>query len=67
MTYVSRILVLLLVGLFMMSASASADDRLTVSGGMDLRFLLLENYSHYDRHYTDAVLGRSRDRRPARQ
>ena len=38
MTYVSRILVLLLVGLFMMSASASADDRLTVSGNMDFRF-----------------------------
>ena len=53
MTYVSRILVLLLVGLFMMSASASADDRLTVSGNMDFRFLMLENYSHADRHYTD--------------
>lgn len=39
-----------------MSASASADDRLTVSGGMDLRFLFLENYSQYDRHYTDAYL-----------
>ena len=57
MTYVSRILVLLLVGLFMMSASASADDRLTVSGNMDFRFLMLENYSNADRNYTDAVLG----------
>ena len=57
MTYVSRILVLLLVGLFMMSASASADDRLTVSGNMDFRFLMLENYSHTDRHYTDAIIG----------
>ena len=57
MTYVSRILVLLLVGLFMMSASASADDRLTVSGNMDFRFLMLENYSHADRNYTDAALG----------
>ena len=57
MTYVSRLLVLLLVGLFMMSASASADDRLTVSGNMDFRFLMLENYSNADRNYTDAVLG----------
>ena len=57
MTYVSRILVLLLVGLFVMSASASADDRLTVSGNMDFRFLMLENYSHNDRNYTDAALG----------
>ena len=32
MTYVSRILVLLIVGLFMMSASASADDRLKLLG-----------------------------------
>ena len=57
MTYVSRILVLLLVGLFMMTASASADDRLSVAGNMDFRFLMLENYSHNDRHYTDAVIG----------
>ena len=41
----------------MMSASASADDRLTVSGNMDFRFLMLENYSHADRHYTDAIIG----------
>jgi hypothetical protein len=40
----------------MLSASASADDRLTVSGNMDIRFLFLENYSQYDRHYTDAYL-----------
>ena len=57
MTYVSRIIVLLLVGLFMMSASASADDRLTVSGNIDFRFLFIENYSHADRNYTDAALG----------
>ena len=57
MTYVTRILVLLFVGLFMVSASASADDRLTVSGNMDFRFLMLENYSHSDRNYTDAALG----------
>ena len=56
MTYVSRILVLLIVGLFMMSASASADDRLTVSGNMDFRFLMFENYSHNDRNYTDASI-----------
>ena len=57
MTYVSRTLVLLLAGLFMMSASAAADDRLTVTGGMDLRFLFLENYSQYDRNYTNATVG----------
>ena len=57
MTYVPRILVLLLVGLFMMSASASADDRLSVSGNMDFRFLMFENYSNNDRNYTDAALG----------
>lgn len=57
MTYVTRVLVLLFVGLFMMSMSASADDRLTVSGNMDFRFLLLDNYSHNDRNYTDAMLG----------
>ncbi len=57
MTYVTRILVLLFVGLFMMSASVSADDRLTVSGNMDFRFLMLENYSHNDLHYTDAIIG----------
>ena len=57
MTYVTRTLVLLIVGLFMMSASASADDRLTVSGNMDFRLLMLENYSHNDRNYTNAALG----------
>ena len=45
MSYVTRTLVLLLVGLFTMTAAASADDRLTVSGNMDFRFLMLENYS----------------------
>jgi len=57
MTYVSRTLVLLLAGLFMMSAAASADDRLSIAGNMDFRFLMLENYSHNDRHYTDAIIG----------
>ena len=57
MTSVTRILVLLIVGFFLMGASASADDRLTVSGNMDFRFLMLENYSHNDRHYTDAIIG----------
>ena len=52
MSYVTRTLVLLIVGLFMMTASASADDRLSVAGNMDFRFLMLENYSHNDRHYT---------------
>lgn len=57
MTYVSRTLVLLLAGLFVMTAAASADDRLSVAGNMDFRFLMLENYSHNDRHYTDAIIG----------
>ena len=56
MTYVTRIFVLLIAGLFV-AMSAHADDRLTVTGGMDLRFLVLENYSQYDRNYTDAPLG----------
>ena len=56
MTYVTRTLVLLIVGLFV-AMSAHADDRLTVSGNMDFRFLMLENYSHNDRHYTDAIIG----------
>ncbi|MCY4514320.1 MAG: hypothetical protein OXC69_04195 [Candidatus Tectomicrobia bacterium] len=57
MSYVTRTLVLLIVGLFVMTAAASADDRLTVSGNIDFRILFLENYSQNDRHYTDALIG----------
>ena len=57
MTYVTRILVLLLVGLFVMSASASADDRLSVSGKIDTRFNFSNNLSLFDRNYTNAPLG----------
>ena len=57
MTYVSRIFVLLLVGLFMMSASASADDRLTVSGNIDTRVIATDNYSLFDGNYTTLVTG----------
>lgn len=57
MTYVSRILVLLLAGLFMMSASASADDRLTVLGNIDTRLIATDNYSLFDRNYTSLVTG----------
>ena len=41
----------------MMSASASADDRLTVSGKIDTRFNFSNNLSLFDRNYTNAVLG----------
>lgn len=57
MTYVSRILVLLIAGLFMMSASASADDRLTVSGLVDNIATFTNNLSLADRHYTTLTLG----------
>ena len=57
MTYVSRILVLLIVGLFMMSASASADDRLTVSGFIDTRIVVTDNYSRWDYNYTKLPTG----------
>ena len=64
MTYVSRILVLLLVGLFMMSASASADDRLTVSGSLDNQYFGVSNLSGFDYNHTssedDFVLGVTR-------
>ena len=56
MTYVSRILVLLLVGLFA-AASASADDRLTVSGSFDNRFYVISNLSGFDDNYTSLDLG----------
>ena len=57
MTYVTRILVLLLAGLFVMGASASADDRLSVSGKADTRITFTENFSLYDRNYTGLSLG----------
>ena len=53
MSYVTRTLVLLLVGLFMMTASASADDRLTVSGFIDTRILSIDNFSRWDYNYTN--------------
>ena len=57
MTYVTRTLALLLVGLFVMSASASADDRLSVAGKIDTRFTFSNNWSLFDRNYTNASLG----------
>ena len=53
MTYVTRTLVLLIVGLFVMSASASADDRLSVSGFIDTRILSIDNFSRWDYNYTN--------------
>ena len=41
----------------MMSASVSADDRLTVSGFIDSRFTTTDNLSLFDGNYTKAVLG----------
>ena len=57
MTYVSRIFVLLIVGLFMMTTAASADDRLTVSGLVDNIATFTNNLSLADRHYTSLSLG----------
>ena len=57
MTYVSRTLVLLLAGLFVMTAAASADDRLTVSGLVDNIATFTDNLSLADRHYTSLTLG----------
>ena len=56
MTYVTRTLVLLLVGLFMMTASASADDRLTVSGSLDNRLYSISNFSGFDDNFTSAPI-----------
>jgi hypothetical protein len=56
MTYVSRILVLLIVGLFMMSASASADDRLTVSGSLMSQMVGTSNHSAFDDNFTSLTL-----------
>lgn len=41
----------------MMSASASADDRLSISGKIDTRFTFTNNLSLFDRNYTAASLG----------
>ena len=41
----------------MVSASASADDRLTVSGKIDTRFNFSNNLSLFDRNYTNLSLG----------
>lgn len=57
MSYVTRTLVLLLVGLFMMTASASADDRLTVSGLVDNIITVTDNLSLADRNFTSLSLG----------
>ena len=56
MTYVTRVLVLLLVGLFMMSASASADDRLTISGSMNNHVFGVSNFSGFDNNFTSLTL-----------
>ena len=57
MTYVTRTLVLLLVGLFMMSASASADPRLTVSGSFTNFLHGVSNLSGFDDNFTNLTLG----------
>ena len=57
MTYVTRTLVLLFVGLFIMTSAASGDDRLTVSGLVDNIFTFTDNLSLSDRHYTSLSLG----------
>ena len=40
----------------MMSASASADPRLTVSGSLDNRFFLISNFSGFDDNFTSAQI-----------
>jgi hypothetical protein len=55
MTYVFRILILMLVGLFV-SLSASADDRLTVTGGIDNRIYGGSNLSAFDYNFTNLPL-----------
>ena len=57
MSYVTRTLVLLIVGLFMFSALASADDRLSVLGNIDTRLIATDNYSLFDGNYTSLVTG----------
>ena len=57
MSYVTRTLVLLIVGLFTMTAAASADDRLTVSGLVDNIIIVTDNLSLADRNYTSLSLG----------
>lgn len=56
MTYVTRTLVLLIVGLFVMSASASADDRLTISGSMKNHVFGSSNFSGFDKNFTSHTL-----------
>ena len=56
MSYVTRTLVLLLVGLFMMTASASADDRLTISGSMKNHVFGVSNFSGFDANFTSLTL-----------
>ena len=41
----------------MVSASASADDRLTVSGSLDNRFFAISNFSGFDDNFTSLDLG----------
>jgi hypothetical protein len=41
----------------MMTASASADDRLSVLGNIDTRLITTDNYSLFDRNYTSLVTG----------
>ena len=57
MSYVTRTIVLLIVGLFVMTGAASADDRLTVSGLVDNIATFTDNLSLADRNYTSLSLG----------
>ena len=56
MSYVTRTLVLLTVGLFMFSALASADDRLTVSGSLTNFLHSVSNLSGFDDNFTNLVI-----------
>ena len=55
MTYVTKVFALLLVGLFT-AISASADDRLTVSGSLDNQYFGVSNLSGFDYNHTSLVL-----------
>ena len=57
MSYVTRTIVLLIVGLFVITGAASADDRLTVSGLVDNIATFTDNLSLADRNYTSLSLG----------
>ena len=52
MTYVTKVFVLLLVGLFT-AMSASADDRLTISGSLDNQYYGVSNLSGFDYDHTN--------------